>query len=74
MVIACQKLQLAVYLASKDITVALLHPGWVQTRMVGFGGLISPQESASGLVKVIAQLTQKNSGGFWHSNGETLPW
>ncbi|PVZ70188.1 SDR family oxidoreductase [Pelagibaculum spongiae] len=65
---------LAIDLAAKDIAVALLHPGWVQTRMVGFGGLISPQESASGLVNVIAQLTQKNSGGFLHTNGETLPW
>ena len=35
---------LAVDLKPKGIAVAQLHPGYVQTRMVNFGGLISPEE------------------------------
>lgn len=65
---------LAVDLAPQGISVAILHPGYVQTRMVNFGGLISPQESAQGLVARIDGLNLENSGTFWHSNGEELPW
>ncbi|EAR07528.1 SDR family oxidoreductase [Reinekea blandensis] len=65
---------LAEDLKPKEIAVALLHPGYVQTRMVGFGGLIAPQEAADGLVARLDELTLENSGSFWHSNGERLPW
>ncbi|UDL05680.1 SDR family oxidoreductase [Marinobacter sp. CA1] len=65
---------LAVDLKPRGIAVAQLHPGFVQTRMVNFGGLISPEESAAGLAQRIDALTLENSGGFWHSNGEALPW
>jgi len=54
--------------------VALLHPGYVQTEMTGYSGLIGPDEAASGLIERIDQLTLENSGSFWHSNGELLPW
>ncbi|RBI67160.1 short-chain dehydrogenase [Vreelandella sulfidaeris] len=65
---------LAMDLKPKGIAVAQLHPGYVQTRMVNFGGLISPQEAALGIAARIEALTLDNSGGFWHSNGEALPW
>lgn len=65
---------LAVDLKPRGIAVALLHPGYVQTRMVNFGGLISPEESAAGLAQRIAELNLENTGSFWHSNGEILPW
>ncbi|XKE43749.1 SDR family oxidoreductase [Halomonas organivorans] len=65
---------LAVDLAPRGIAVAQLHPGYVQTRMVNFGGLISPEQAADGLAARIAELTLETSGGFWHSNGERLPW
>ena len=65
---------LAVDLKERGIAVAQLHPGFVKTRMVDFGGLITPQESAAGLVARIAALNLENSGSFWHSNGEELPW
>lgn len=65
---------LAYDLKPQKIAVAILHPGYVQTRMVGFGGLISPAESAKGLMDRIDELTLENSGTFWHSNGEVLPW
>ncbi|MDX1458013.1 MAG: SDR family oxidoreductase [Marinobacter sp.] len=65
---------LAVDLKPRGIAVAQLHPGYVKTRMVNFGGLISPEESAAGLAQRIEGLNLENSGSFWHSNGEVLPW
>ncbi|MCK2149360.1 SDR family oxidoreductase [Marinobacter alexandrii] len=65
---------LAVDLKPRGIAVAQLHPGYVQTRMVNFGGLISPEESAKGLAARIEGLSLENTGSFWHSNGEALPW
>lgn len=65
---------LAMDLIPKGIAVAQLHPGYVQTRMVNFGGLITPEESAKGLAERIEGLNLENTGSFWHSNGEELPW
>ena len=61
-------------LKPRGIAVAILHPGYVQTAMVNFGGDISADESAHRLSQRIANLTLENSGSFWHSNGDTLPW
>lgn len=65
---------LAMDLKPKGIAVAQLHPGYVKTRMVNFGGLISPEDSARGLAERIAKLSLENTGSFWHSNGDELPW
>jgi len=65
---------LSIDLKPRGIAVAILHPGYVQTAMVNFGGDISASESAKRLSKRIAELNLKNTGGFWHSNGESLPW
>ena len=65
---------LAHELKPRGIAVAILHPGFVQTQMVGFAGDISPQEASSRLITRIDELTLDNTGTFWHSNGETLPW
>jgi len=65
---------LAIDLKPKGIAVALLHPGYVQTRMVGFNGDITPEQAVAGLVQRIEELDIDSSGGFWHSNGEVLPW
>lgn len=54
-------------------SVAILHPGMVATRMTGFSG-VSTEESATGLIERIDELTPEESGGFWHANGERLPW
>lgn len=65
---------LAIDLKEHGIAVAQLHPGFVKTRMVDFGGLITPEESVAGLAERIEALNLENSGSFWHSNGEELPW
>jgi NAD(P)-dependent dehydrogenase (short-subunit alcohol dehydrogenase family) len=54
-------------------SVAILHPGMVATRMTGFSG-ISTEESATGLLARIDEMTPETSGTFWHANGEPLPW
>lgn len=65
---------LAMDLKPQGIAVAQLHPGFVKTRMVNFGGLITPEEAARGLAERIAHLSLENTGSFWHSNGDELPW
>lgn len=65
---------LSLDLKPRGIAVAILHPGYVQTAMVNFGGDISATESAQRLAKRIAELNLKNTGSFWHSNGYSLPW
>jgi NAD(P)-dependent dehydrogenase (short-subunit alcohol dehydrogenase family) len=64
---------LAIDLRPRGIAVAILHPGMVATRMVGFSG-IPPADAAQGLLARIDGLTLANSGSFWHANGEVLPW
>ncbi|WP_221797976.1 SDR family oxidoreductase [Oceanobacter mangrovi] len=65
---------LAIDLKPKGIAVAQLHPGFVQTRMVNFAGDITPEQAAAGLATRIDELTLENTGSFWHSNGQQLPW
>ena len=66
---------LSIDLKPKDISVAILHPGLVSTRMTGFTASgITPNESVNGLIQRIDELTMNNTGTFWHANGEILPW
>ncbi|MFT4995487.1 MAG: NAD(P)-dependent dehydrogenase (short-subunit alcohol dehydrogenase family) [Paraglaciecola sp.] len=61
-------------LKPQGIAVAILHPGYVQTEMVNYGGDISAEGAAQGLMQRVDELTLETSGSFWHSNGELLPW
>ncbi|MEQ8515397.1 MAG: SDR family oxidoreductase [Chromatocurvus sp.] len=61
-------------LAHRHISVAVLHPGYVRTDMTGNRGLIDTDEAAAGLLARIDALSLENSGTFWHSNGDVLPW
>ena len=65
---------LAVDLKNSGITVAILHPGFVRTGMTGGMGYIDAPEAAAGLIERIEALTIETTGGFWHANGESLPW
>tara|TARA_Y100001968_G_scaffold46057_1_gene36185 strand:+ start:2963 stop:3628 length:666 start_codon:yes stop_codon:yes gene_type:complete len=66
---------LSLDLKPRGISIAILHPGLVSTRMTGFtSNGIQPKESVKGLIQRIDQLTLQNTGTFWHSNGEILPW
>jgi NAD(P)-dependent dehydrogenase (short-subunit alcohol dehydrogenase family) len=65
---------LAIDLKPRGIAVAILHPGWVKTDMTGHRGLIDTTESVSGLIERMKELNLENTGSFWHTNGEQLPW
>ena len=45
----------------------------VATDMTGKNG-IPPAEAAAGLIARMDELDLESSGGFWHANGDRLPW
>ena len=53
---------------------AVLHPGWVQTRMGGRSAPLEPEDSVAGMRKVIDALTEADSGGFFSYDGSPIPW
>ncbi len=65
---------LAKDLEGQQVAVALLHPGMVKTEMVGDHGQVEPEAAAQGLLARIDALSLETTGGFWHANGERLPW
>ncbi len=66
---------LSLDLKPRNIAVAILHPGLVKTRMTNFNPSgITPERSVKGLIARIDELNLENTGTFWHSNGEILPW
>jgi len=65
---------LAIELKPAGIVAAMLHPGWVQTRMGGSQAPLPPEESVAGMRRVIEGLTSRDKGLFLNHRGETLPW
>ena len=57
-----------------QVTVTLIHPGWVKTDMGGPEADITPEESAAGIRKVIASVSKADTGKFYKWNGEIHPW
>ncbi|CAH1189956.1 NAD(P)-dependent dehydrogenase, short-chain alcohol dehydrogenase family [Candidatus Nitrotoga sp. BS] len=65
---------LAIDLQSAGITSVVIHPGWVKTEMGGPNALISTEQSVSGMLKVIGNLTMADSGKFFSYDGQEIPW
>ncbi|KAJ3334305.1 hypothetical protein HDU93_008023 [Gonapodya sp. JEL0774] len=65
---------LARTLKPEGFTVVPLHPGWVQTELGGKNAQITPEESISGMLKVIEGLKIEDSGKFLQHDGTGLPW
>ena len=65
---------MALDLASRGISVCVLHPGYVRTDMMGHAGYIDTDEAAAGLIERVDALNLETNGGFWHQNGDPLPW
>ena len=65
---------IAIDLKSNDIISVLLHPGWVRTDMGGPSGLISVEQSVSGMLSVIREVTSADSGKFIAYDGQIIPW
>jgi len=65
---------LAIEVRTRGVAAAVLHPGWVQTRMGGTSAPLEPEESVAGMRKVIDGLTLEQSGGFFSYDGTMVPW
>ena len=61
-------------LKDRGITVVVVHPGWVRTDMGGASAPLSPEESVSGLRKVIEGLRPADNGKFINYDGTVIPW
>ena len=61
-------------LEPQEISVAILHPGYVQTGMTNYNGNMSAEESARLLVERIEEWDLSKTGQFMHASGESLPW
>ena len=57
-----------------NVICAVLHPGWVQTRMGGSSAPLGPEQSVAGMRKVIEGLSADQSGGFFSYDGSQIPW
>jgi NAD(P)-dependent dehydrogenase (short-subunit alcohol dehydrogenase family) len=72
---AVNRVMIAMARDLKDqVTVNLIHPGWVKTDMGGPDADLTIEESAAGIRKVIASITRADSGRFYKWNGEIHPW
>jgi len=65
---------LAAALRERGILVVALHPGWVRTDMGGAGATVTPEQSVTGLLRVIDGLKAADSGRFLDWRGQSLPW
>ena len=65
---------LAIEARGRGVAAAVLHPGWVQTRMGGASAPLEPEESVTGMRRVIDGLGLEQSGGFFSYDGTTVPW
>ena len=64
----------AIDLESRGINVVALHPGWVLTDMGGPNAEITTAQSAEGLIRNMAGLTEADRGRFIDIDGTTIPW
>ena len=65
---------ISVDLRDSGFSVAVLHPGWVQTDMGGPNALIDVTTSVSKMIGVIDNLNSHNSGSFFNYDGGIIPW
>lgn len=65
---------LAIDLKPVGIIAVVFHPGWVKTDMGGPNAMISPEQSVSGIRKVINGLVPADSGKFFGYDGQAIPW
>ena len=57
-----------------EISVLMLHPGWVKTDMGGSKAKLEIDESVNSMIKVIEASNISNTGSFLNYNGDKLEW
>ena len=57
-----------------EVTAAVLHPGWVQTRMGGSSAPLTTEQSVAGMRQVIERLRPEDSGEFFSYDGSRIAW
>ena len=65
---------LSIDLGPSGITAVVFHPGWVKTDMGGPNALVSPEQSVSGMRRLIGRLTIADSGKFFGYDNQEIPW
>lgn len=65
---------LATELAPRGISVVMIDPGWVKTDMGGPNAQLTPEQSVSGIRKVLAGDPMELSGKFIGYDGVVRPW
>ena len=65
---------LAVNLKDEGFTCVVMSPGWVRTDMGGPEANLSPEESITGMKKVIGGLTIEDTGTFQSWDGNDRAW
>lgn len=65
---------LAVEWRDKGIICVTLRPGRVRTRMTGFNGDLTPEQSVTGMRAVIDRSSLTESGRFIGHDGQDVPW
>jgi NAD(P)-dependent dehydrogenase (short-subunit alcohol dehydrogenase family) len=58
----------------RPVTLAMLHPGWVQTDMGGPNAPLPAEASVASMRAVIERLGPADSGAFLGHKGEPIPW
>jgi len=61
-------------LMGRNISLLLVHPGWVETDMGGPHAPVKTDESVRGILERIEEQTLPLSGRFVEYTGRTLPW
>jgi len=59
---------------ARGVSVVVMSPGWVQTDMGGTGAVLTPEQSISGMRKVLAGNPKELNGKFWSYDGTTWAW
>ncbi|KAH8589523.1 NADP-dependent dehydrogenase-like protein [Bisporella sp. PMI_857] len=60
--------------SERGVIVICMDPGWVKTRMGGDGALMEKEDSVRGILQCLRTLTDEDSGKFYYSSGEEIPW
>ena len=61
-------------LRDANISILILHPGWVQTDMGGPNATVTPNDSIAGMLQRVEEQTLAMSGRFVQYDGRALPW